>query len=244
MNSTHPSITIIGFGAFGQLVAQLLVPYAHVSIYDQSEHASRAASELEFKVITRAEDLYADFLILAVPVQALDMLLVEIAPYIRPGQLIVDVCSIKEEPVRLMCDTLPGHAEILACHPMFGPQSAKLGVAGCQIVLCPIRGERWRPLASFLKRTLHLDIIITTPEEHDRQAALTQGFTHLLAHALSSLGDKPRIRTRSFDLISEALALVESDAPEIFEAVTRGNRHFGPLRERMLRALAANDCAS
>ena len=234
---TPPSITIIGFGAFGQLIASLLAPHARVSIHERSESASREALRLGFPIIENTRDISADIVILAVPVQALNECLQEIAPHLHAGQLVIDVCSIKEEPVRLMRQVLPVHVEILASHPMFGPESAKKGLTGSQIVVCPIRGKRWRRLAAFL-RHLGFSVVITTPEDHDRQAAMTQGLTHLLARAFASLGEQPRIRTRSFDLMSEGLALVANDTPEIFEAVTRRNRHMESLRERLLLALS------
>lgn len=86
-------------------------------------------------------------------------------------------------------------------------------------------------------RFLQFDVVVTTPGDHDRQAAMTQGLTYLLARALSSLEMHPRIRTRSFELMSEALALVANDAPEVFEAVTLRNQHMALLRERLLQAL-------
>lgn len=55
----------------------------------------------------------------------------------------------------------------------------------------------------------------------------------------ATLGAKPKIRTRSFDVMSEALAMVANDAPEVFEAVTQRNRHMFALRQRLLLALSA-----
>lgn len=239
MFSTLPSISVVGFGAFGKLVAGLLAPHADVSIHDRSARARQAASELGFGVIEHARDIAADIVILAVPVPALEGCLLELAPHLRAGQLVVDVCSIKEEPARLMRHWLPPWVEILATHPMFGPESARERVAGSQIVLCPIRGKRWRRLAAFLKQRLQLEVVVTTPEDHDRQAAMTQGLTHLLARAFSALGEHPRIRTRSFNLMAEAFALVANDAPEVFEAVTQGNRHVIPLCKNLSLTLAA-----
>lgn len=225
MFDLRPTLTVIGFGAFGKLIARLLAPYADVSIVDPSEEAAREARNLGYRVISHHQDIYAEIVVLAVPVPKLEVCLTRLGPHLRKGQLVLDVCSIKEEPARLMERLLPKDVEILATHPMFGPKSARNGIAGSQIVLCPIRGRRWRRIGAFLKLRLRLEVIITTPEEHDRQAALTQGLTHLLARALSTLGESPKIRTRSFDLMTDALALVANDAPEIFDAVTTGNRH-------------------
>lgn len=234
-----PSVTIIGFGAFGRLVARILAPHVAVSVFDRSATACACASALGYVVHEKVSTISADIIILAVPVGFLDECLRAIAPHLRAGQMVVDVCSIKEEPAQLMRQRLPEHVEILASHPMFGPQSAKTGTAGSQIVFCPLRGTGWRRLAAFLRLRLGFDIIVTSPEDHDRQAAMSQGLTHLLARAFATMGSRPRIRTRSFDLLSEALAMVANDAPEVFEAITTGNRHLIPLRNRLLSELTA-----
>lgn len=236
MFTTSPTITIIGFGAFGRLAARYLAPHADVSVLDPSPAARDMAEAEGLRVLSGPDAITADVVILAVPVPALGACLATLAPHLRAGQLVVDVCSVKEEPVRLMRNLLHAEVEILATHPMFGPQSARDGLAGRQIVVCPVRGDRWRRVTAFLKHRLGLDVVIATPEVHDRQAAMTQGLTHLLARAFAALGEPPRIRTRSYALMAEGLAMVAEDAPEVYEAVTRGNRHVLPL----CRALAVS----
>ena len=180
MFSTPLTITIFGFGAFGKLAAALLAPHAHVSVFDKSCDARQAASELGFSIIRDVSGVHADVVVLAVPAQSLEQCLLDIAPHLREGQLVIDVCSIKEEPARLMRSHLPSHVEILASHPMFGPQSAIKGTAGSQIVLCPIRGTRWRRLAAFLRQRLGFGIIVTTPEEQPQGRRASPTFSHML----------------------------------------------------------------
>ncbi|MGP9806378.1 prephenate dehydrogenase/arogenate dehydrogenase family protein [Paracoccus sp. NSM] len=239
MFSEKPNVTIIGFGAFGSLCARALAPHMRVSVLDPDPCRAAAALKAGHAVMRRPADLGDEIILLAVPVSAMEGVLTGLAPHLRPGQLVVDVCSVKERPARLMRDLLPCDVEILASHPMFGPQSARLGLAGSQIVLCPIRGGRWRRHAAFLRRVLGLKVLISTPEDHDRQAALTQGLTHILAHAYATFGPPPRIRTRSFELLHQALGLVAHDAPEVFSAITQDNRHLAELRDRLIHALAS-----
>ncbi|WP_375690781.1 prephenate dehydrogenase/arogenate dehydrogenase family protein [Pseudooceanicola sp. LIPI14-2-Ac024] len=238
MFTSTPTITIVGFGAFGQLAARYLAPHARISVLDPARTAHEAARGLGFDVLEGPSEVRADIVLLAVPVPALAGCLQRMAPHLGPGQMVVDVCSVKEEPARLMRTLLPESVDILATHPMFGPQSARDDLSGRQVVLCPVRSHRWRRVAAFLKCRLGLDIVVTTPEDHDRQAAMTQGLTHLLARALASLGDQPRIRTQSYSLMAEALAMVAGDAPEVFEAVTRGNRHVEPLARALTLSLS------
>ena len=233
------SVLILGFGAFGRMAARALAPYLPVAVCDPSAPAQAAAATLGLRVVAPADAGGFDVVLLAVPVPALGECLATLAPHLRPGQVVVDVCSVKEGPAALMRALLPEPVEILASHPLFGPQSLPGSLSGGRIVICPLRGGRWRRIAAFLRRVLGLRVIVTTPEEHDRHAALTQGLTHLLARAMQDFQPHPLIRTRSFDLLCEALDMVRSDAVEVYEAVTGANPHVAALRERLLRSLGA-----
>ncbi|QOL80853.1 prephenate dehydrogenase/arogenate dehydrogenase family protein [Pseudooceanicola spongiae] len=241
MLSHSTSVTIVGFGAFGRMIAAHLALHCAVSVYDRGLPPGQTPAQVRF--LTGPQEICGDIVILAVPVQAVAECLREIAPHLRAGQMVVDVCSIKEEPARLMQAMLPEGVEILATHPMFGPASGRMGVAGLQIVLCPLQGKGWRRLAVFLRRGLKLDVIVTTPEEHDRQAAMSQGLIHLLAHAVQTWGERPTIRTKSYDLFAEALAMVRDDAPEVFEAITQRNSHVATLREHLLQTMGPRPLA-
>ena len=122
---------------------------------------------------------------------------------------------------------------------MFGPQSARGGIKGLKIVICPIRGPGARPLAAFLRKTFGLDAILATPEAHDREAAMVQGLTHLIAKVLVEMEPLPRnMTTASFDLLLRAVDMVRHDAPEVFYAIERMNP-FAPDVRRRFFALAA-----
>lgn len=237
MSAPSPSILILGFGAFGRLCARALAPHLRVAVSDPDPAACAQARALGLATVPPERAGGFDLLLLAVPVPALEACLRRIAPHLRLGQMVLDVCSVKEGPAALMQALLPPEVGLIGTHPMFGPQSMGADLRGARIVLCPLRGE-WRPIAAFLRR-LGLRVILSTPEDHDRHAALTQGLTHLLARAMAGFRPHPAIRTRSFDLMMQALAMVGDDAPELFEAVTRGNAHVAPLRDELLRNLAA-----
>lgn len=234
----HPTLALIGFGAFGRLTARLLAPHCRILICDPSETACEAARQAGLTPVALPEVAAADILLLCVPVPQLGQTLTALAPHLRPGQLIADVASVKSAPAALMQNLLPDHVDLLATHPMFGPQSAAGGTRGLQLVLCPLRGTTWRRPAAFLRKTLGLRILLSTPDQHDREAAFTQGLTHLLARAMRDLGPAPKLRTKSFDLLDQAFAMVRDDAPEVFDAVTRDNPHVAPLQARLAALLS------
>lgn len=237
-DASAATIGILGFGAFARLIAANLAPRFRILAHDPSEMAQAVARQSGVAVASMEEVARSSIVVLAVPLTALESCVSALAGRLRPGQIVIDVCSVKQEPARILQALLPPDIDILATHPMFGPQSARDGVGGHRIVLCPLRGRQWRRVAAFLRASLRLEVIIATPEEHDRQAATSQGLTHLLARAYGSLGDIPLVRTPSFDLLMKALDMVRHDSPDVFEAITSGNPYVARVRDRLIEELS------
>ncbi|MCV6596564.1 MAG: prephenate dehydrogenase [Mangrovicoccus sp.] len=231
-SSSHPtSLGIIGFGAFGQLAAHHLGQHFEISAYDPSQGVAKIAKQLSVHLSSLHAVSQADVILIAAPVPSFEQVVSEIAVACKPGALIVDVGSVKVGPSEIMRRLLPNHVDIVATHPLFGPQSAAKGIEGLKIAVCPIRGRRHSRLATFLSRSLGLTVIITTPEDHDREAAVVQGLTHLIAKVLLRMGPLPtRMTTKSFDLLSEAVSMVQHDAPEVFEAIEQANPYAETVR--------------
>lgn len=237
----QPTLGIIGYGAFGQLSARYLRPWFRVLAHDpavvQSPVAGVEMSDLD--TVCRC-----DIVVIAVPLSAFAQVCREIAPLLQPGTLVMDVCSTKLRPAEILLAELPPHVDLVATHPMFGPQSIRAGTRGLKMVLCPLRsgqapGVRPSRLAAFLRARFGLSIVIASPEEHDREAAFTQGLTHLIAKALLRMDEMPgRITTRSFDLIRQAVEMVRHDAPGVSHAIET-NPFSQDVRSRFYAELEA-----
>ncbi|WP_371225066.1 prephenate dehydrogenase/arogenate dehydrogenase family protein [Roseovarius sp. 2305UL8-3] len=229
----HTSLGIVGFGAFGQLAALHLGKHFKVSAYDPSPGLAKVAQQLGVSLSSLHSVSRADVILIAAPVSSFEQVVGEIACACKPGALIVDVGSVKVIPSEIMRRLLPDHVDIVATHPLFGPQSAATGIEGLKIAVCPIRGRRYGRLAAFLRKALGLTVIMTTPDDHDQEAAVVQGLTHLIAKVLLRMGPLPtRMTTKSFDLLSEAISMVQHDAPEVFEAIEKANPHAEAVRRR------------
>lgn len=231
---TRTSVGIFGYGAFGQLAARHLSPDFAVCVHDPAATSSDDATIAMGDLATVAG---CDIVVLAVPVTTLAAVVQAIAPLLRPGAVVLDVCSVKMEPARIMLDGLPEHVHLIATHPLFGPQSAQDGIAGLKIAVCPLRGRRARIISRFLARQLELDVVLTTPEEHDREAAVAQGLTHLIARIMMRMEDAPghqtsgRITTRSFELLQQAIDMVRHDTIHVTHAIEAGNPFAAPVRQ-------------
>ncbi|MGB3409330.1 MAG: prephenate dehydrogenase/arogenate dehydrogenase family protein [Jannaschia sp.] len=227
------SLGIIGFGAFGQLAALHLGKHFELSAHDPSPGVAEVAQKLGVALSSLHTVSQADVILIAAPVSSFERVVGQIAHTCRPGALIVDVASVKVIPSEIMRRLLPNCVDIVATHPLFGPQSAGKGIEGLKVVVCPIRGKRHARLAAFLRKTLGLTVIVTTPDAHDKEAAVVQGLTHLIAKVLLRMGPLPRrMTTKSFDLLSEAISMVQHDAPEVFEAIEKANPYAETVRRR------------
>jgi prephenate dehydrogenase len=241
-SGSRPSVGIIGFGAFGRLIAQHLRPYFQLYAYDPVSPPLGVADTHSVTMTTLSEAARCQIVILAVPVNRLAETVAAIRPDLIAGSLVLDVGSVKMIPAEIMRRGLPDHVDIVATHPLFGPQSARGGIRGLKIAVCPIRGRRGPRVAAFLRKALGLDVIVTTPEAHDREAATVQGLTHLIAKVLVQMEPLPtRMTTKSFDMLMEGVGMVRHDAPEVFQAIERSNPYSREVRRRFFDLASALD---
>jgi prephenate dehydrogenase len=225
--SSHGPIAIIGFGAFGQLIAEHLHPHFRILVFDNAPDAARAEA-LGVSLASFEATAECPIIVLAIPVSQMRTVVADLAPLLKPGTLVVDVGSVKVEPAAIMEELLPRDIEIIATHPLFGPQSARDGICGLRIAVCPTRGRRFR-VAAFCRK-LGLDVIMTTPEEHDRDVAQVQGLTHLVANLLIRMNPRPtRMTTRSYEMLMSAVNMVRDDAPEVLHAILKANPYAGDM---------------
>jgi prephenate dehydrogenase len=121
--------------------------------------------------------------------------------------------------------------DLVATHPLFGPQSARNGLAGLRLVVCPIRGDRAEKVAAF-GRSLGLTVTVTTAEEHDREMAYVQALTHLIGRSLVNLGiPDEQLKTPSYQHLLELCALIGGDTFELFSAIQTLNPYAAEVAE-------------
>jgi prephenate dehydrogenase len=114
-------------------------------------------------------------IIVSVPIGVTAEVIRRVGPFLKEEALLMDLTSLKAEPVRAMLSS--SSSEVLGLHPLFGPGVHSL--EGQNIVLCPGRGERWRPRIRELMEGKGARVVVTTPERHDEIMAIVQGLNHL-----------------------------------------------------------------
>ena len=228
------SLGLVGFGQFGRLAAQALQPHFDVLVTDVAPDAPAAAQALGIAFGSLEDAARLEVVVVAVPVAAMRATFASLAPHLKPGTLVIDVGSVKTLPAQWMTELLPAHVDLVATHPLFGPQSAKSGLAGLRFVVCPIRGDRHERVAAF-GRSLGLTVTVTTPEEHDREMAYVQALTHLIGRSLVNLRiPDEQLKTVSYQHLLELCSLIGADTFELFTAIQTQNPYAREVVEAFI----------
>lgn len=235
-------IGIIGFGRFGMLMAKHLKKKFRVFVSDALDKSSDAKVRgVNFTTIE--ECAKKEIVILAVPISEFGKTLDRIAPFLKKGALVMDVCSVKEMPVKAMAEKLPQDVECAGTHPLFGPDSAKNGLKGLKIVLCPVRTGKLKKIERFLQ-SIGLETITASPEEHDKQMGKSQLMLHFIGNALFGIGaNEVEMATPNHAKLMEVAGAVKNNSGLLFRDMNRFNRFAAGARRELINELARLDAA-
>lgn len=167
----------------------------------------------------------ARIIAISVPLNDFESAVREVAPHIKPGSIVLDVCSVKVRPVAVMHEYIK-ESLVLGTHPLFGPNVN--GLSGQNVVLTPTNDKETafaRELRSYFElRGAHVTLM--DPEAHDRMMAVVQGLSHFVAiaaaDALSGLGtieEMKDVSTTTFRIFLDYIKSVIGDDPELYAAI-------------------------
>jgi prephenate dehydrogenase len=226
------NIGIIGLGRFGILTAEHVRKYFNVIAYDTREIEKIRG----VKFGTLADAASQPIVIIAVPIRKMKNVLKKMAPFVRRGTLICDVCSVKEKPVQWMKEILPGSVSILGTHPLFGPDSISKNFKGNNIALCPVRISKSMFIS--IKQILvkiGLNVYVLSPEQHDRALAYTQALVHTIARGLYEMPTFNNLpETKSYQKLANVVKSLQNDSKELFEDMTKFNKFAKKARTEFL----------
>lgn len=227
-------IAIIGYGRFGELLAQLSQKTFTIYVVEADQNRAKKALDAGHKVLSFNELNQVDYVFLAVPISTIETVLKKIAPIVNKKQVVIDLCSVKVYPVKLMKKYLP-HSQILATHPMFGPDSAKEGLSGLQIAFCPItvNPDNQKVIQEFWE-SLGVTVAYTTPEEHDQDSVYSQAFTYSIAKIIIGM-NLPDITftTKSYNAITRVARLSAKDTEQLFHDMLFYNPYFPKMKKEL-----------
>ncbi|HNQ92818.1 MAG TPA: prephenate dehydrogenase/arogenate dehydrogenase family protein [Alphaproteobacteria bacterium] len=239
MKQNKRIVGVVGVGAFGEFMLKHLIPYFDVRLYDAHRDLTEIGKTYNAEICTLDEVCESDIILLAVPVAHMAEAVEAIKDKLKKGQLVIDLCSVKVVPAKILADMIPQDVEILGMHPLFGPQSGKFGIHGMNLTLCDLgRCTRTKCVKEFLEKNLGLKVHETTPEEHDREMAYVQGLTHMIAKVYARM-DVPAIhqKTKTYTLLEEMVEMIRYDSDELFLAIQRDNPFVGETKELFFQAV-------
>ena len=232
------TVGVYGLGRFGYFWAEQLA--AHALVCGFSRDPQRPVPR-GVRRVGEDELLSLPVIILCVAISAMEEVLEKMGPRLTPGALVMDTCSVKTYPVDLMRRLLPESVSVLGTHPMFGPDSGRNGVRGLPLIMCPARitdtqTSQWREFFT----SLGLAVSVMSPDEHDREAAFTQGVTHYIGRVLSDFGvSRSPVGTVGFNKLLEIVEQTCNDPWQLFLDLQRYNPHTREMRSRLSKSLAA-----
>jgi prephenate dehydrogenase len=220
------NIAIIGgSGKMGKWFARFLIKEGYDVIITGRDkiRLDSAGKELGVSTASNIQGIKgSDIILLSVSIDSFEEVVREISPHISFGQIVIDITSIKEQPVNIMHRYLKG-IDILGTHPVFGPGARDLNSQN--FVLTPTNDSEMR-LAQKVKSYLETRgsrISIMSPADHDQMMAVVLGLAHFIsivtADTLVTLDRLPQLKAvggSTYRVLTTLVESVVSEDPELY----------------------------
>ncbi|MTK64937.1 MAG: prephenate dehydrogenase [Methanobacterium sp.] len=179
----------------------------------------------------------SDVVIISVPIQATPNIIKELASLMKPGSLLMDVTSVKEESSHLMEQYAAEGVEVVPTHPMFGPRIRSLD--GQVVVLTPsVDGSWYTKVYKFLENE-NARIIVTTPQIHDRMMSIVQGLTHFAYVSIAAtierldidIKESRKFASPIYNLMLDTIARITAQNPYLVYSIQTSNKYIKDAHE-------------
>ena len=208
-------VGVYGLGRFGTFWASCLAE-AGCNV----KAYSRSEHPLPPGVARGSEEeiLTSQYLFFAVSISSFESVLKRVGSRIGKDTVVMDTCSVKILPRRWMRENIPP--------------------------ISPAEDERYRSVKALFQR-MDLDVLEMSAEEHDEEAAYSQGVTHFVGRTLSAMGMKPTpIATQGYRSLMTIVEQTCNDPVQLFYDLQRFNPYAKEMRlslqvavEKVLNAL-------
>tara|TARA_B100000427_G_scaffold245218_1_gene208263 strand:- start:1888 stop:2604 length:717 start_codon:yes stop_codon:yes gene_type:complete len=221
-------VSIIGFGRFGAMLHQLLIKGFEVDVFD-----IEPVNQSDVNAVSIEDVLKNDTIFVAVPIRDFSGLMEQLSGKITGNKTIIDVCSVKVHPKQMMLDHLPDEIDIIATHPLFGPDSFQ--ERGSVMTMEKVRDtygryEFWK--GYFESQNIVIEEI--SADEHDMMAARSQGLTHLVGRVINDFGtQQTNIDTVGYKALHKLVNQTCNDSWELFEDIQK----YNPYTQKMIVGL-------
>jgi prephenate dehydrogenase len=205
------NITIIGLGVIGGslgLAIKQNIPSAVVTGYDADPVIEKALNlnAVDFGAASLPSAVAdADIVFLCLPVSGILSMLPRIAPHLRPGAVVTDVGSTKQDIVNAAKRCITAPAMFIGGHPMAGSEGKGIDFAdpllfqNATYVLCvnPVKRTKTASLTTLLHR-IGARVLFLSAKDHDTVAAMISHLPQLLAVAMMNIVEKKSRRNPAY----------------------------------------------
>lgn len=255
-------IAVVGLGLLGGSVALAARRrgVARTVVGCTRSADARAAALREGAVDALAEPARAardaDLVVLATPVGAMERVLRELAPGLRPGAVVTDVGSVKAPLVETLPGLLPAGCAYVGSHPMAGGHDRGMEHAREDLLegaVCVVTESGDAAAAERVSRfwgALGARVVRRSADRHDAEVAWVSHLPHVLAfaYARSLAGAPPGSRELASAGFRDFTRIAWSD-PELWADILTVNRKAlaaplgaaGAALGELARALEAGD---
>jgi len=169
----------------------------------------------------------SDAVLLSVPIKNTANVAREIAPLMREGSLLMDVTSLKTEPMKAMLEYAPEGVEVLGTHPMFGPTMPD--IAGQTVILVPAEGrsERWLPAMRKIFEEDGAEVEVLDADKHDEIMAVVQALTHFAYISVGAtlkaldfdVDHSRRFMSPVYEIMIDFVGRILAQSPELYASI-------------------------
>ena len=234
-------IAIIGAGKMGVWFAKFFQSkgYSVILADRKKEKIAKLKKESQVEMTTDFKEAVrdADQVLICVSINAFEEVVKTISPAIHEGQVVMDICSIKEAPVKIMHENLKG-ALVLGTHPVFGPGSN--GVKHKAYILTPTNAKE-QEFAEKFKNWLEQEeahVFVMSPKRHDELMSIVLGLPHFLGlvacETLLEQKDLPETKKVAGTTYKMLFTLAEATAletPDLYASLQTNLPELGKIED-------------
>jgi prephenate dehydrogenase len=236
-------IAVIGAGKMGVWFAKFFESKGYdVILADRKKEKLEKLKDLPVDLTTDFQEAVSgvDQIYLCVSIDAMEEVVKSISPALRKGQVVMDICSIKEAPVKTMHQYIKD-ATILGTHPVFGPGSN--GVKHKAYILTPTNPSEEK-FAQEFKQWLEQEeahVFVMSPKKHDELMSVVLGLPHFIGlvacETLLEQRDFPETKKvagttyRMLFTLAEATAL---ETPDLYANLQTNLPDLGKIEDQFM----------
>ena len=239
------TVGIIGLGLLGGSLAKALKEYTEYEVVGYARRQEVCDAAIQDGVVkaawTEVEPLIknSDIIVFSLPTDTNARLFTETAHLFRPGQVVTDVSSAKENFVRAVYESIPKGTVFVSVHPMAGSEKGGYEVSHKNL----FKGMGWIVLEdkasdvyseevaqelADMGRALGSRIEFVDIYAHDAYLAMVSHMPHLLASILTQVSGGDELGELRMKLSAGGFrdcTRVAGGLPSMWREIIYGNRH-------------------